>query len=80
MNFRRLGSITQIEIIARGTSVDLRHYLNRTFGRGDWRKLKGQAEVEYTNGQVWLVELHWFEAHGIGKRLEKDKAKIRRIA
>lgn len=79
MRYRKLGSITDIQIIARGTGVDLRTYLNRTFGRGDWRKLKGLAEVEYANGEVWMVELHWFEAHGIGKRLEKDKVKLRRL-
>lgn len=79
MYYRKLGSVTDIEIIARGAGVDIRAYLNRTFGRGDWRKLKGLAEVEYTNGEIWLVELHWFEAHGIGKRLEKDKVKLRKL-
>ncbi len=79
MYYRKLGPVTDIEIIARGAGVDIRAYLNRTFGRGDWRKLKGLAEVEYTNGEIWLVELHWFEAHGIGKRLEKDKVKLRKL-
>lgn len=79
MYYRKLGPVTDIEIIAQGAGVDIRAYLNRTFGRGDWRKLKGLAEVEYTNGEIWLVELHWFEAHGIGKRLEKDKVKLRKL-
>ncbi|MEZ4861673.1 MAG: hypothetical protein R3C14_10210 [Caldilineaceae bacterium] len=80
MRFRRLSEISEIIIIARGKSVEIHAFLNRTFGRGDWRKLKGIAIVEYTNGQIGEVELHWFEAHGIGRRLEKDKKKLRRIA
>lgn len=80
MKFRRLSEISQITLIARGTSVDVRAFLNRTFGRDDWRKLKGVATVAYDNGQIWEVEIHWFEAHGIGRRLEKDKRKLRRIA
>jgi hypothetical protein len=78
-NFEIISEITDVEIIARGTSVQIRHYLNRAYGRGNWRKLKGQAVIEYNNGEIWLVELHWFEAHGIGRRDEKDKYKIRRL-
>ena len=77
-SYKLLSKITDIERIARGPSVQIRHYLNETFGQGAWRKLKGKAVVEYTDGQVWLVELHWFEAHGIGRRLEKDKYRLRR--
>lgn len=78
-NFEIISEITDIEIIAKGASVQIRHYLHSAYGRGNWRKLKGKAIVEYTNGEIWLVELHWFEAHGIGRRDEKDKYKIRRI-
>lgn len=78
-NFEVISEITDVEIIARGTSVQIRHYLNRAYGQGNWRKLKGQAVIEYNDGEIWLVELHWFEAHGIGRRDEKDKYKIRRL-
>jgi hypothetical protein len=78
-DFEIISEITEIQVIAKGTGVRIRHHLNSTYGRGNWRKLKGNAVVEYTNGEVWLVELHWFEAHGIGRRDEKDKYKIRRI-
>lgn len=44
-----------------------------------WRKLKGIATVEYDNGQVWVVELHWFEAHGIGQKQMKDKYRLKRL-
>lgn len=79
MKYRHLSEVTNIEVIRRGAGVRIRTWLNQTFGTGTWRKLKGHCTVEYVNGQIWLVELHWFEAHGIGKHLEKDKRKIRRI-
>jgi hypothetical protein len=65
MKFRLISAITHVQIIAKGSGVDIRHELNRVYGRGHWRKLKGVATVEYENGQIWTVELHWFEAHGI---------------
>ncbi|RIK37786.1 MAG: hypothetical protein DCC55_23160 [Chloroflexi bacterium] len=71
-----LADIDHIEIIARGTGVRARHYLNRRYGRGNWRKLKGFALVEYETGEVCLAELHWFEAQGIGR---KDMKAIRDI-
>ncbi len=78
--FEIIAEITEIEVIARGIGVVNRHYLNRVYGKGNWRKLKGKTIVEYENGQVWLVEVHWYEAHGIGKRDPKDKRKLRRIS
>ena len=80
MNFKLSGDISDIQIIAKGKNVDIRHQLNRAYGLGDWRKLKGIGMVEYENGQIWIVELHWFEAHGIGRKRMKDKFKFRRIA
>ncbi|MCE7982121.1 MAG: hypothetical protein DYG89_13075 [Caldilinea sp. CFX5] len=74
-----IGEISDIEIIARGLGVDARQMLNRRYGRGDWRKLKGLAEVKYHDGSIWLVEVHWYQAHGIGRRDPKDKHKIRRL-
>ena len=74
-----IGEITQIEIIARGVGVDARHALNHKYGRGNWRKLKGVAEVKYPDRSIWLVEVHWYTAHGIGRRHPKDKRKIRRL-
>ena len=79
MEFTVVGKIGDIETIARGTSVRTRRFLNETYGYGNWRKMKGEAVVEYENGDIWLVELHWYEAHGIGRRREKDKRRLRRI-
>ena len=34
----------------------------------DWRKMKGRANVRYDNGEVKSgAEIHWVEAHGIGR-------------
>ena len=41
--------------------------------RGRWRKLKGVASVELRDGTVRLAELHWYEAHGIGRYEYKIK-------
>jgi hypothetical protein len=78
MQYERISEITNIQIIASGKGVDIRAFLSRKFGRGKWRKLKGNALVKYDNGEIWLVELHWYEAHGIGKQLEKVKYKLER--
>ena len=72
-NFEILGEIRNIETIATGRGVYIRHYLNRTYGRGRWRKLKGIATVRLVNGMVCMAEIHWFEAHEIGRRDFKIK-------
>jgi len=68
-----LSEIREIEVIARGAGVHIRDYLNRTYGRGRWRKLKGVAIVRDDFGNPRLAEIHWFEAHGIGRRGFKSK-------
>lgn len=72
--FKIIGKIEQIEIIAVGNSIRILPFLNKQFGKGRWRKLKGVAMVErILNGRVRLAEIHWYEAHGIGKRNGKIK-------
>jgi len=68
-----LGEIRNKEVIARGSSVKIRKRLEKMYGRGNWRKMKGIAEVKLSDGSVSLCEIHWFEAHGIGKRNIKVK-------
>ncbi len=70
---RIIGRIIIIENIAVGGSIRELARLQRLFGRGRWRKVKGTASVELMTGEVHLAELHWYEAHGIGKRLMKVK-------
>ncbi len=72
--FKIIGKIEQIKIIAVGNSIRILPYLNKQFGYGRWRKLKGVATVErISNSRVRLAEIHWYEAHGIGKRNGKIK-------
>jgi hypothetical protein len=68
-----VGAIDQIETIAAGPGVTVRSFLRKTYGRGRWRKRKGVAIVRLPNGTRRRVELHWYEAHGIGKRDIKIK-------
>lgn len=73
MYFRIVGDISDVEVIARDVSVRVRARLTRQFGRGRWRKLKGTALVELRDGTVRQAEVHWYEAHGIGRRTFKIK-------
>ena len=66
--------MTDVELIASGTSIRALQQLRKVHGRGRWRKLKGIATVRLRNGALRKVELHWYEAHGIGKRDIKIKS------
>lgn len=58
IDFKLVGEITNTEIIARGKSIRDLARLNRTHGKGRWRKLKGIANVELPSGRVRLAEVH----------------------
>ncbi len=73
MKFEIVGRITNVESIASGPGVRLRRYLRKVYGAGRWRKLKGIATVRVPNGALRKVELHWYEAHGIGRKEMKIK-------
>lgn len=73
MNFEIIGEITEIEAIAIGRGIRDLARLRRKFGRGRWRKLKGVAQVRLRSGRIRLAELHWYEAHGIGRKEMKRK-------
>ena len=38
-----------------------------------WRSFKGNANVKLDNGDIRYAEIHWYEAHGIGKKKVKIK-------
>ena len=73
MRFEVLGRIEQVVVIAAGTSVRIRAALRKAYGPGRWRKMKGIATIRLGNGRVRKVELHWYEAHGVGRRDTKIK-------
>ncbi len=62
-----VGEIQNIQTIAVGHSIRRLDYLNSRYGIGRWRKLKGIAYIRSEGGHVEKVELHWYEAHGIGR-------------
>ncbi len=73
MDFEIVGEITVVETIATGKGIrDLRR-LRRSYGKGRWRKMKGMARIRLMTGRMRLAELHWYEAHGIGKKEIKRK-------
>jgi hypothetical protein len=73
MYFEVVGEITDIEVIARGQAIRELPRLRRKYGRGRWRKLKGNATVRLANGSLRHAEVHWYEAQGIGRRRFKIK-------
>ena len=76
MHFRVLGSIGGIETIATGAAIREITRLRRIYGHGRWRKRKGLARVELSDGVVRTAEIHWYEATGIGRREYKIKRSL----
>ena len=76
MKFKVISEIRSQETIASGHGIYILPRLVRLYGRGNWRKLKGVADVRFEDGTISEAELHWFEAHGIGKRRMKIKRLI----
>jgi hypothetical protein len=73
MYFEIVGPIANIERIAAGTAIRQLARLRRRYGRGRWRKLKGIAMVRLEGGELRRAEIHWYEAHGIGRVRHKMK-------
>jgi hypothetical protein len=73
MSYEIVGDITQVETIAVGARIRELPRLRRLYGRGRWRKMKGVATVRLRTGRLRRAELHWYEAHGIGRKEIKRK-------
>jgi hypothetical protein len=76
LGFDFVGEIWGIETIATGRSIREPSRLRTRYGPGRWVKGKGYAKVCLSDGSVFDAELHWYEAHGIGKRQTKIKKLI----
>jgi hypothetical protein len=74
MNFEIVGEIEQILTIATGRSIRDIKSIKKKYGAGRWRKLKRVATVRLFDGTIRKAEIHWYEAHGIGRRKMKIKA------
>ena len=67
MNFEVVGEISDVETFAVGVSIRELPRLRRVHGGGRWRKRKGVARVRLQDGQLCRAEVHWSEAHGLGR-------------
>ena len=73
VSFEIIGEIEEIENIAIGGKIRDIMRLQKQFGPARWRKLKGFAMVRLQSGNIRKAELHWYEAHGVGKKKMKIK-------
>jgi hypothetical protein len=73
VGFEVVGQITDVERIAAGASIREVARLRRAYGVGRWRKLKGLASVRLGDGTIMTAEVHWYEAHGLGRKELKIK-------
>jgi hypothetical protein len=56
MEFRIVGRVIDVEVIAAGTAIRKRKRLWKLYGKGHWRKLKGIATVEFLDGTIAHAE------------------------
>ena len=73
MWFELVSEIRGIEAIVAGPSIREIRRIEKLYGKGRWRKLKGFADVRLPDGAVVRAEIHWYEAHGVGRRELKIK-------
>ena len=73
--FEIVGAILQLETIAVGRGIRELKRLEKMYGKGRWRKRKAVAKIRLADGSVHRAEIHFYEAHGIGKK----EAKIKRF-
>ncbi|HUS93345.1 MAG TPA: hypothetical protein VM695_15915 [Phycisphaerae bacterium] len=73
--FDILGDIREQRTVAVGQGIRELGRLEKLYGKGRWRKLSGTALVR-RKGEVFEAEIHWYEAHGIGKHEFKIKRKL----
>ncbi len=73
MYFEIVDKIENVETVAVGGRIHDIMRLRKQYGPGRWRKLKGMAKVRLQSGKIYRAEVHWYEAHGIGRKKMKIK-------
>lgn len=73
--FEIVGTVVDVDTIATGREIRELRRLQKAYGRGRWRKRKGIARIRLNDGSLHTAEVHWYEAHGIGRK----ECKIKRI-
>jgi hypothetical protein len=71
--FELVSEISGVSVLVQGPGVRRQRELREEYGGGRWRKLKGTGFVRLSDGTLARAELHWYEAHGIGRRRMKIK-------
>jgi hypothetical protein len=71
--FEIIGTIRDVETIAVGHGIRELRRLEKAYSPGRWRKRKGVATIRLADGSMRRAELHWYEAHGIGRKEHKIK-------
>ncbi len=71
--FQLISEIRSVATIAEGNAIRDLPRLIKSYGVGRWRKRKGTAIIELGSGQQRVAEIHWYEAHGIGRKEMKIK-------
>lgn len=75
-DFEILGELSDVQPIAVGSGIRDLPRVRRLYGKGRWRKMKGIARIRLRDGRVRLAELHWYEAHGVGRKEFKRKRNL----
>jgi len=65
--FEVLGDIGDKKIIASGRGIRELRGLQKIYGPGRWRKMKGVGRVWLPDGTIADAEVHCYEAHGVGR-------------
>lgn len=73
MDFTIVGELTDVEVIAKGRAIRRLKVLMKRHGGRNWRKMKGVATIRTASGSLKWAELHWYEAHGVGRKGWKIK-------
>ena len=73
MHFEVIGGVSDVETIAVGRGIKRLKFLRKKYGGRLWRKRKGTASIRLENGSIRVAELHWYEAHGVGRKGWKIK-------
>ncbi len=73
MDIEVLEILEVLETIAVGSRIREHRRLVKCYGSGRWRKMKGRARVRLLDGSISVMEIHWYEAHGVGRFEFKPK-------
>lgn len=80
MPFDIVGEIQNVETFATGSGIREIVRLQKTYGKGRWRKRKGVATIRLAGGDLFIAEIHWYEATSIGKKEYKIKQLLREVS